>query len=81
MAEKNTQKGIKEFEKKSEKDLMKMLSEKREEQRQLRFGTAGSATRDVRAVRTNRREVARILTELNARNKKLAREAEEVQGS
>lgn len=80
MAEHKAQKGIKEFEKKSEKDLVKMLSEKREEQRQLRFGTAGSATRDVRAVRTNRREVARILTELNARHKRLA-EAQEAQGS
>ncbi len=49
-----------------------MLGEKREEERHLRFGVAGSATRDVRAIRTNKREIARILTELNARHQRKA---------
>lgn len=56
-----------ELEKKDNKDLMKLLSEKRDEVRQFRFGVAGSATRNVRAVRTAKREIARILTLLSAR--------------
>ena len=50
-------------------DLVKLLSEKREEVRAFRFGTAGSLTRNVRSVRTAKRDIARILTELNVRNR------------
>jgi ribosomal protein L29 len=74
MAEKS-KKEIGELQKKSEKDLLQLLGEKREGARHFRFGTAGSATRDVRAVRNNRREIAQILTELNARNRRTADEA------
>ena len=56
-----------EFTKKSEKDLQKMLKEKREELREYRFNTAGSQTRDVKAQRNVKKEIARILTELNGR--------------
>lgn len=52
---------------KNDTDLATMLAEKREELRLFRFGTAGSATRDVRAVRKARRTVARILTEQKVR--------------
>ena len=60
---------MKDLQKKSEKDLNKMLTEKREVLRSFRFGTAGSKTRDVKAARQNKREVAQILTELTARSK------------
>ncbi len=49
--------------------LTKLLSETREELRKFRFNIAGSALRDVRAARTNRRTVARVLTEQTARQR------------
>lgn len=52
---------------KSVKDLEKMLVEKREELRAFRFGVAGSKVRDIKKGRNVRREIARILTELNTR--------------
>lgn len=52
---------------KKEKDLLEMLRDKREELRSLRFGTAGSKTRDVRAQRNTKKEIAQVLTELKAR--------------
>ena len=58
---------MKELKEKNDTDLATMLAEKREELRLFRFGTAGSATRDVRAVRKARRTVARILTEQKVR--------------
>ena len=60
---------VKELQKKNEKDLKKMLAEKREEIRNLRFGTAGSQLRDVSATQKNKKEIAQILTELNMRAK------------
>lgn len=44
---------------------MKTLSEKREELRQFRFGT-GIASRNTKAPKAVRHEIARILTVLNA---------------
>lgn len=58
---------MKEIKAKNDKELSDMLTEKREEMRVFRFGTAGSKTRDVRAERKARRTVARILTEVRAR--------------
>lgn len=52
---------------KKDEELTRMLAEKREALRTFRFNSAGSALRDVRAYRTDRKDVARILTELNAR--------------
>lgn len=63
---------MKELQKKSDKDLKKMLDERREEIRSVRFSTAGSNLRDVSAARKNKKEIAQILTELNARNKQTA---------
>ncbi|PCH91645.1 50S ribosomal protein L29 [Candidatus Kaiserbacteria bacterium] len=57
------------FKKKSVKDLEKLIIDKREELREFRFKSAGSRTRNVREGRNVRREVAQILTELNARTK------------
>ncbi len=52
---------------KSEKDLIADVATEREAVRAFRFGVAGSATRNVRAVRTSKKEIARSLTELNRR--------------
>lgn len=58
---------MKDLQKKNEKDLRKVLGEKREELRGFRFDTAGSKTRNVRAARALRKEIAQVLTELNLR--------------
>jgi ribosomal protein L29 len=47
--------------------LQAELSEKREALRTFRFGGAGSRSRNVREGRNLRKDIARILTELNAR--------------
>ncbi len=52
---------------KSSKDLIKTLNEKREELRKFRFGISGSKTRNVKEGRNTRKEVAKVLTELNSR--------------
>ncbi len=49
------------------KDLQKTVTDNREALRVLRFGGAGSRSRDVRASRMLRRETARLLTEIRAR--------------
>lgn len=50
---------------KSVSDLAKALYDKREVLRNFRFGAAGSKTRNVKEGRNARKEIARILTELN----------------
>lgn len=50
--------------KKSSADLQKMLAEKREELRALRFAVANLQNKNVRAIRVIRKEVARIQTAL-----------------
>lgn len=57
----------KDIQKKSDQDLAAHVTEKRAELRKFRFGTAGAGTRDVKAARTAKKEIARSLTELNAR--------------
>jgi ribosomal protein L29 len=53
--------------KKSLESLHKEIADKREELRSGRFSSAGSRARNVKASRTARREIARLLTEVNAR--------------
>ena len=48
-------------------ELGKLVSDKREKLRSFRFEGAGSRTRNVREGRNLRREIARILTELQKR--------------
>ncbi len=55
------------FNKKSTEDLTKLVSEKREEIRSLRFAAAGSAKKNVKVAFLARKEVARALTSINAR--------------
>ncbi len=51
---------------KTQADLVKALAEKREALRLFRFGGAGAKTKNVREGRMIRREIARLLTALNA---------------
>lgn len=60
---------MKEIRKKDEKSLVAYVNEKREEVRSFRFGTAGAGTRNVKAVREAKKEIARSLTELSARKR------------
>jgi ribosomal protein L29 len=55
------------FTKQSEEDLQKLIADKRESLRAFRFGGAGSRSRNVREGRNLRKEIAQMLTELNAR--------------
>lgn len=48
--------------------LEKMVADKREALRTLRFNAAGSRSRNVKEGKELRKEVARILTELSARS-------------
>lgn len=50
---------------KSRNDLIKALSEKREDLRKFRFGEAGSKTRNTKLGVHLRKDIARIMTELN----------------
>jgi len=62
---------MKEIEKKSDAELNTFVSEKREAVRQARFGTG---SRDVKATRTAKKEIARALTLLNRRSKEAVKE-------
>lgn len=52
---------------KNTSDLAKMLSEKRESLRIFRFGAAGSKTKNVKEGKAIRKDIARIMTAMNAR--------------
>jgi ribosomal protein L29 len=62
---------MKEMQERSNTDLVGFIHEKREELRSLRFTSAGSSMRDVRAIRKTRKELAQAQTELALRNKSL----------
>ncbi len=51
----------------SVEDLNKLVVEKREELRALRFAVAGSKTRNVKHASTLKKQIARALTELKKR--------------
>lgn len=50
---------------KSPADLQKSLAEQRTHLREFRFGNASSRTKNVNAGKHARKEIARIMTELN----------------
>ncbi len=52
---------------KSDKDLIKTLNEKREALRAFHFGLSGSKVKNHKEGRGIRKEIARVMTELNAR--------------
>lgn len=53
------------FKNKSETELKKLLGEKREALAKFKFGTSGSRIKNVKEGKNTRREIARILTNLN----------------
>lgn len=57
---------MKEISNKTVADLTKMLTEKREALRVSRFGSAGSKNKNVKESVSIRRDIARIMTALNA---------------
>ncbi len=58
---------IKELKNKSGKELGTLLTEKRNALRTFRFSVSGSNTRNVREGRAIRKDIAKILTLLNAK--------------
>ena len=63
-----------EFKNKNRKDLMKTLHEKKDALQSFRFGGAGSKSRNVKEGRDIRKDIARILTELNTQTKASTKE-------
>lgn len=59
----------KELQKKNDAELATLLKEKREAVRTLRFGVAGSGTRNVKEGKNTKKLIARILTEAHRRAK------------
>jgi ribosomal protein L29 len=57
------------WKKKTDVELEKSLREKRKALQEFRFGSAGSRTRNVKEGHNLRRDIARVLTELNARRR------------
>lgn len=55
------------YTKQSVEELRKLIAEKRESLRSFRFGGAGSRSRNTREGRNLRKEVARMLTAINAK--------------
>ncbi len=55
-----------ELKNKDKATLKSLLTEKREALRAFRFGTAGSKSRNVKEGNNIKKEIARILTQLNA---------------
>ncbi len=51
---------------KNQAELMKLLAEKREELRKLRFEAAGARPKDTNAPSKVRKDIARIMTTLDA---------------
>jgi ribosomal protein L29 len=58
-----------ELQKKDNKELMEMLSKSRERLKELRFQASSRKLRKVQDIKDERRQVARILTLLNKKEK------------
>jgi ribosomal protein L29 len=58
---------MKDIKKISDKDLIKALEEKRKAVRDIRFGASGAKAKNVKETKVTRKDIARILTEINAR--------------
>lgn len=59
-----------EINKQSDRELEKLLSDKRAAVRQFRFDITGSKAKNLQEGANIRKDVARIMTELTSRNKK-----------
>ena len=60
---------IKEFSRMEPRDLQRLLQEKRERLRQLRFDLAGGKVKNVREIRETKKDIARISTFLKLKQK------------
>jgi len=60
---------IAQLQKKSKSELEKLLKERREQLRKLRFALASEKLKNYREIRKTKRDIARILTILNRLNK------------
>lgn len=60
---------LKEFKKKDEKELKRLLAENREKLRELRFSVNANQLKDVKSLNKIKKIVARILTILRERQK------------
>jgi len=58
-----------EIKKQSDSDLAQSYKEKRESLRGMRFNVAGSKNKNTKEQRETKRDIARILTEVNKRTK------------
>lgn len=58
----------KELKGKDKESLVKLVSEKREALRAFRFGIAGSKVRNMKEGKNLKKDIARILTELNSKS-------------
>ncbi len=58
---------MKDIKNQTEQDLNKLVVTKRKALQSFRFGSSGSKTRNVKEAKGLKRDVARILTELNSR--------------
>jgi len=56
---------------KTQADLTKLISEKRETLRLFRFGGAGAKTKNVKEGKVVKKDIARILTAMNSLSKKV----------
>ncbi|MEK7645172.1 MAG: 50S ribosomal protein L29 [Patescibacteria group bacterium] len=59
---------MKEIKKISDKEILKTIDEKRVALKEFRLGSSGSKLKDVKAGRNLRKDIARLLTEVSARN-------------
>ena len=58
---------MKEFLKKSDAELMKLVNDKRDALRLFRFGVTGSKVKNMKEGKTARKEIARMLTVINSK--------------
>jgi large subunit ribosomal protein L29 len=58
---------IKEIREKNSEELKKLLAEKREDVRKLRFDIAAKQAKNNRKLRNDKKDIAKILTVLNAK--------------
>lgn len=56
---------FKEIQNKSDEDLKKLIEESREKERELRFKDSNRQLKNVREIRTIKKNIARVLTLLN----------------
>ncbi len=62
---------MKDLNKKTRAELYKILSDKHEEKRESRFAVSGSRQRNTKEARTLKKDIARVLTEINKRKKEI----------